>query len=366
MNCAKLTNFAAEIQQITSDMTRKLTLIALLVAVMLTYASAQQRAARNTALLSAKNLMVTTTSGSVYYYLVSSNDIPVMYLSKDTIRIGQDKFAKSKIKSMRFHAMPRFIMDEDSLTFNKSIALDHALVALRRTLVISKCNSIVLPIELTGSQVLDIFGSEAQLASPSGISDDDLTAVEFKTIDLNTDNVVMKPNYHYLIRPSREPDVLSTRWLSGFASERISGPIYLMPNISMKVSQSPRLQSFYSNDKTTKVRFRGSYYLLDGSTTSNKKVQPGAYTLDAEDGHFVLNEDSVAVKAFQSWVLDLSEDPKNLKFYIDGVELTDGISNISIDRSKTYGHTYDMSGRMVPEPSKKGIYIINGKKIAIK
>ena len=123
MNCAKLTNFAAEIQQITSDMTRKLTLIALLVAVMLTYASAQQRAARNTALLSAKNLMVTTTSGSVYYYLVSSNDIPVMYLSKDTIRIGQDKFAKSKIKSMRFHAMPRFIMDEDSLTFNKSIRI---------------------------------------------------------------------------------------------------------------------------------------------------------------------------------------------------------------------------------------------------
>ena len=331
--------------------------------------SGPMRASRSSALMGAKNLTVTSTTGTTYYYLVSSNDTQMMRLSEDSVQIGNDGYAKSKIKRMRFRPLMRRLLDGDSLTYDKTATLDHGLVALRRNFNVGEWNSVVLPFELTGPQVRDAFGEEAELAIPRGISEEDETIVEFQHIDLHTTDVAMKANYHYLIRPSKEADVAETGSLSGLTSVRVKGPFYLFPNISIRANQTPRNQLFKNDEETTQVRFRSSYTALDGSGTRNKKVQPEAYTLDDDTHTFTFHEDSVAVGAFRSWILDISEERKALKFYVDGVELTDGIAELKSETWRTEKENngiYDLGGRRVAAPTRKGIYIVNGRKVVIK
>lgn len=327
---------------------------------------AQFHATRSAALTGAKNLMVTLQTGVTYYYLVSSNDTQMLHLSADSIRIGHDSFAKARIKAMRFHTLPRLLLNEDSTTFNKAATLDHGLVALRRTMKTGGWNSLVVPFDLTGTQVCEAFGEDAQLVTIRGIGEEDQTVVEFESVDLNTDERALRANYHYLIRPSKEPDISATGGITGFASSRVKGPIYLFPNVSMKTNQSPRVQTLKSSDETTQVRFRGTYVTMDGSGTLNKPLAAGMYTMSEETDEFVQNEEGLVLSAFRSWIQDLSAEPKPLKFYIDGVELTNGIEAIENLASQTEylpDAVYDLSGRRVLTPKRKGIYIINGKKV---
>lgn len=329
-------------------------------------AHAQMKATRSSALTGAKNLMLTTTSGTTYYYLVSSNDIQTLYFSSDSLRIGKDAFAKSKIKSLRFHALPRMLMDEDSTTYYRYKTLDYGLLALKRTLTIGEWNTLVLPFDLTGRQLRDAFGEDAKLATIRGIGEDDQTAIEFETISLDTDERVLRANYHYLLCPTKEPDVAEGSSLSGFGSTRVKGPLYMFPNVSLKANQSARYQTLKSADETTQVRFRGTYVLLDGSTSSNKKLAPNTYTFSEEQYNFVLHEDSVCLGAFRSWLVDISTESKPLSFYVDGVELKDGLEGIKYEGARTQdAHIYDLSGRCVTTPKRKGIYIINGKKVVM-
>ena len=329
----------------------------------------QMKATRTAALTGARNLTLTTVKGTTYYYLVSSNDVQTLHFGESGVRIGQDEFAEGEIQSMRFRSLPRLLMDEDSLTFNKKMVLDHGLVALRRTLGLGCWNSIVLPIDLTGTQLRDAFGEDAQLAGIRGVSEEDETAIEFQTLDLATDDVVLKANNHYMLKPTKEPDVSSTASLANFAQGRVKGPIYLFPNVSLRTNQTPRFQTVESKDGGTQVRFRGTYTTLDGSAKLNQKVEPGVYTLDEETHGFVLNEDSVAVKAFRSWVKDISQESKALRFYVDGVELADGIGEIVQStkfKVQSGDAVFDLSGRCVSAPKRRGIYIINGKKVVIR
>ena len=335
--------------------------------------------ARQNVLTGAKNLTLTTDKGVVYYYLVSSENMPMMHLG-DSVRIGQDRFAYKQVKSMRFRSLGRAVLDEDSTTFDKTIALDHVLLALRRDFHVGKWNSVVFPFDLTGEQVLDAFGDESVLAAARGIREAGETVVEFQTIDLHTSAVVLQANQHYLLRPSREADVDGESSLYNFRKNGVPGPIYLIPNVTMKANQNARLTSLSNQDGTRKVRIRGTYVRLDDSVVisrivRNRRVAPGTYVFD-DEGRVVLTEDSTEVGAFRSWVENLSEDGAPLKFYIDGVEeyltvVADGIREVvetavPQDGGRN-GAVYDLSGRLMPAgPLPKGIYIINGRKVAIK
>ena len=376
----------------------RLFLQALISATFLTFsgieASAQEsapgplRVERQNVLTGAKNLTLTTDKGTIYYYLVSSEETPMLHLG-DSLRIGADRFAYSQVKSMRFRSLPRAVMDEDSTTFDKDRTLDHSLLALRRDFHIGKWNSIVFPFDLTGAQVLDAFGEESQLAAARGIREADETVVEFQSLELHTSDVVLHANQHYLLCPSREPDVEEGRNLYNFLKAGVPGPIYLIPNVTMKANQNPRLHSLSNEDGTRKVRIRGTYLKLDDSViinriVRNRRITPGMYTLD-DEGRMLICEDSTVVGAFRSWIENLSEDGKPMKFYIDGVGeyltvVADGIETIE-DEQQTMDNgqsqhgkntIYDLSGRQVGNRNsanrklQKGIYIINGKKVAVK
>ena len=75
----------------------------------------QRKAERYTVLAGAKNLTVTTKQNTVFYYLVSAESNPVIHLTDGQVRIVNEEFALSDIKSMRFRSLPHFLLDEDSI-----------------------------------------------------------------------------------------------------------------------------------------------------------------------------------------------------------------------------------------------------------
>ena len=349
--------------------------------------TAQPLHSRQTVLLAAKNLAITTTKDVTYYYLVSSEEFPTLHLNGSEFTVKGDVFNKAEVRNMRLRSLQRFVLDEDSVTYYRTQIVDHGLVALRRSLQLGKWNSLVLPFDLTARQVTDAFGEETELATPRGIREGDNTVVEFSSIDLTAaDEVVMKANNHYLIRPSREADLAEGRTMSNFISgKRLTGPIYFIENVSVKKNATPRLQTIQSSDEATQVRFRGTYLKLDNSVLlsngrpSNKMVAPGVYMLNDEE-EMVLTEDSTAMLAFTSWIEDLSTEPQALKFYIDGVneELT-AIADIRATGTNTMDNgqwimdngIYDLSGRKVAASlsdvrNRKGVYVVNGRKYIIK
>lgn len=343
------------------------------------------RVTRQQTVLNAKNMVVRTRQAT-YYYLVSYDACPCIELGDGTMSIGNDQFARADVKSIRFKALPHLLLDEDSVTYNRAETLDNGAVALRRTLNLGKWNSIVLPFNLTGNQLRYVFGDDAELASPRAIVDDSQVTLEFSTLDLNTDDVVLRANYHYLLRPTREADVAPGRSLLNFVEEKVYGPVYLIPGVSKKVNQSPSLQSVKNEDGSRQVRFHGTYLKLDGTLLSgsivkNKKVIPGMYYLN-DDALMEQAEDSVAMLGFRSWIQDISKEPVPMRFYIDGIgedltAATDAIHSIpaalGLSGKEADDNIYTLSGQNLGAATlqrkaqlAKGIYIINGKKVAIK
>ena len=360
----------------------KLKTILLLAAVVMAVPSwSQRKAERHSVLMSAKNLVVTTKQNTTYYYLVSAESNPVIHLSDGQVRIVNDEFALTDIKSLRFRALPRFILDEDSTTYDKAKSVEHGLLALRRSLNVGRWNSLVLPVNLTTEQVLDAFGEGTELATPRGIRESDATVVELETMELAPGETVVKAGYHYLIRPTREADIEAESWTGSFMSgQRIYGPIYMIPDVSTTTTKTPRVVSLSSADESVSVYFRGTFLKLDDSVVSNnritnKRIDAGTYML-TDEARMVKNVESAEVKAFSSWVQDMS-DPKQeqLRFYVDGVnedisEFTDALPTLRMDVEADEA-VYDLGGRRIGSTRersslKPGIYVIRGQKVVVK
>ncbi|MBQ7494878.1 MAG: hypothetical protein IJT75_03830 [Bacteroidaceae bacterium] len=353
-------------------------------------AAGPRRATRQSTLLGAKNMVVTTGKGTTYYYFVSSEENPMMRLDGGTVRIGADEFQRQDIKGIRFRSLARTVLNEDSTTFDKTQALDHSLLALRRTLNVGRWNSLVLPFDLTGRQLTDVFGEGTEVAQPRGVAEDGQAVVEFNTLDLQTDEVVMRANYHYMVRPTREPDVETGHRLANFGSGQLYGPIYLIPNVSMKANQSARLQSLQNEEGTVKVRLRGTYLKLDDSVTQgrivrNRRVAPGTYLMN-DEGLMEQTQDSAVVAAFRSWIEDVSPEPQTLRFYVDGVgeDITSDIYHLPftvydlpLNHSRQAEAVHDLSGRQIVNGKwsngkwldgklPKGLYVRGGRKFIVK
>ena len=327
---------------------------------------AQQKAARSTALAAAKFLTVNNGGSELKYHVVSNNDFVTLHFDQSgKVSIAGQEYDKAQLK-MRFVPMEHRLMDEDSTSFFNKSAFEHMLVGLRRTLSTDHWNSIVLPFALTGKQVKEAFGEDTQLAILVGINADNEQIIDFQTVEFNDQETAIKANYHYLIIPSKAPDVAAGRYMTNFYSgTRVQGPLYLFPDVSMKRSATARFQDLPNANQENTVRIRGTYYAQIGASTSNKKVAPGAYALDEENGLLTMHADSLALKGFRSWIVDLKDEERMLNISIDGVELSDGIDHIYARESINQSGIFDLSGRQLNARTRKGIYIINGKKIVI-
>jgi hypothetical protein len=266
---------------------------------------------------------------------------------------------------MRVEVPQKFVLNEDSTTFTP-YSVDHGLLALRRSLQVNKWNSLVVPVSLNGRQIVDAFGEGTQLAVFKDMIEGDTEAqVNFQTISLDTDDEVLAANIHYLIRPTREPDIaLGKTSTVNYGTARVPGPAYLIADAMMDAaSKTPQYRTVQSDQKNVRLRLTGTYTLRD-----NKQKVVNAFLVN-DEGNFIMQTDSVAVKAFSSWILPARNTNETaIHFYVDGISLSGDIMGVAqVENGKRkIDHYYDLQGRRVVTPQKRGIYIINGKKVFVK
>lgn len=320
---------------------------------------------------SARNFVIQTKSGAAYHYLVHSQQTYKMQKKDGLLTIAGDEFNVDDIKEMRFVTLQRYVLSEDSTTFSGGYTIDHGLLAFRRSMTKGQWNTLVVPFSLTGRQVLDAFGEGTLLAEPRGVTLGDVATVEFDAIALDTDAEVIAAGMHYLIKPTREPDVAAGSMTNSiYAGKRIDGPVYVIPNVSMQnTEKTPSLSRLRSTDSNVFFALRGTY---QKQTASYAPTLSKLYTLD-DSGQFVIAENGIQLQAFRSW-LELVKNTNNLdiRFYINGVDEditgTSGLRDILIENHQD-DCIFDLSGRRIAGSAsqlKAGIYIINGKKVNIK
>ena len=345
-----------------------------------------RKATRYNVLLKAKYLTVNTAQPKKkYYYMVSSEDNPmVRFLPDDIIGIGPDQFARNNIQAMRFESIPRLFLNEDSTTHGVDYAVENALLVLRRSFRVGGWNTLVLPVNLTGAQVREMFGDDTQLARVRGAEGEDELTIEFDTIDLNADEYALSANVCYLIRPTRNPDVEANRYVTGVLPTRLKGPLYMLPNVTLNTKQTPTLSYIRTPDKTLVARMRGTYTRLDNTELNargsivNKKLLAGTWSFN-DEGYIVENTDSTLLQAFRCWIQNVDET-KKLRFVINGVEddlngTPTGIITALVGTRTAGGNVFDLQGRHVATLQNderieslglpRGIYLINGKKVFI-
>lgn len=334
---------------------------------------AEAQTDRVTLLQNAKNLVIRTTDDRSYYYLVTSEQSQTMLRGGGELVIGKDRFSASDISSIRLKTLPRFSLNEDSTDISGAYAVDHGLLAFRRSFHLGQWNSLVVPFDLTGHQVREAFGDDARLAYAKAVSEGAWVAVEFETIALDTDDTVVEAGSYYLLWPTREPDIAADGQTGvNYGSGKVAGPLYVIPNVTMASGQTaPAYKLLRSEEDQIRLRLRGTYtYLTDRNKVFSAKHR--LFVLD-DNGQFTEVVDSLPLKAFRSWVEETrNENQKEVAFYVDGVSedltptgvfapLVKGVGQQPADEIYTLqGHKVDRS------MLKPGIYVINRKKMVIK
>ncbi len=338
-------------------------------------ASAQSE--RATRLQNARNLVVTTTDGNVSYHATSTAQSLIMRKQGNTLTFSGQTMNMSDIQKMRLVVPQKFALNEDSTTFTP-YAVDHGLLALRYDFQLNKWNPMTLPVSMSGRQVLDAFGEGTLLARYSGATEGEWAQIDFELIDLNTDEVVINAGTHYIVKPTREPDIPKGRKTTlSYGSAQVSGPAYIIYNVSMEGGKAiPGNQSLQSETRKVRMRASGTYTKM----TDNHKlsyINRPFYCMD-NDGHFFESNDSVEMKAFRNWVVFVANsDSVPMRFYINGID--EDLTLTGIDHATLRGENgtddesvYDLSGRrlgsrqMLDGRLSRGIYIVNGKKIMVR
>lgn len=320
---------------------------------------------RVTSLQNARNLVVTTNDNRASYYLVSTDQTYMVHRGQQQITIAGDTYNTADIRSMRFVSLPRFSLSEDSTAISTNYAVDHGLLAFRRSFNVGRWNTIVVPFSLTGTQLREAFGDDAMLAKMKAITEGDAATVEFETIDLGTSDVALEAGVHYLIRPTRQPDIdAGARTSMLYGGNYIYGPLYIIPNVTLATGLSaPSNQAVRSNNDNVRVRVRGTYVSMEDKTYTSSQT---LFSLN-DDGLFAEAADGVALKAFRSWIEQArNTNQLSYRFYIDGIDedlTAAAIDEVLIDHDRQTTAVYDLSGRKVSGELKAGIYVINGKKV---
>lgn len=316
-------------------------------------------------LQAARNLAVTDGQKRVFRLVTNSDGGSVKLYPKDgSLIAGKDTFNLESV-TMRLQSLTRFALDEDSTAFAGKYAVNHGLLAFRRSLAKDQWNSITVPFSLTGRQVLDTFGDGTQLAVYQSVTDGDTPTVEFQTVALDTDDVVLEAGVHYIIKPTREPDIDANGETTViYGSAKVKGPLYAIANVSMESGQVvPKNAALRSESNQVRLRLRGTYYAQNVSVVSSPRYMLGDQSL------FYQLTEPVTRPGFSSWIEDASQgDRQPLHFYVNGVgedlTMTTGIGGVCLDRNDS-NLIFDLQGRRVTSPA-RGMYIIGGKKAIIK
>lgn len=239
------------------------------------------------------------------------------------------------------------ILDEESTTVCQ--AYDGPGVLVKRTIKAEKWNTICLPFAMDEAQVMAVFGENTEIADFKGITykdgDKDLK-VKFSRVTPSA----FEANHPYIFKPGSKisEDIKRFAVMETVTIEPSS------QNVKIEIDED----AFYGNYVVrtfTGARYDSHLYLSDNKFYYLKKDAP------------------LEIKAFRGWIESedklydyIRNNPSsaNVNFFVDD-DVIDGIDGITTN--KVVEGVYDLQGRKVnDEHLKRGVYIINGKKVVVK
>ncbi len=241
----------------------------------------------------------------------------------------------------------RVVLDETSTTAPEASngAVD---VLVKRTIKANEWSTICLPFSMTAAQVMEAFGSNVQIGDFKGCeatfdSNEDVTAINVMFDEASA----IEGNHPYVIK------------VSSPVSEFTVDGVHIAP--SEEVSLDMDESSYKRNGKT--------YYEYNSFI--------GTYVADTEvpneclfiyDSQFWYSKGLTKMKAFRgyfSFYYLLTDAVANSRMNIVYHDKTTGIRDNNRE-AITNDRYYDLQGRSIGTPAKKGLYINNGKKVVVK
>lgn len=252
------------------------------------------------------------------------------------------------------------VLDEDkTLAVTKSYT--GAKMLLHRTFTKNATNdkkgwnSIILPVDMTAAQVVEAFGENTQLAELRALEDN---WIEFSTVNVAADGVVLHKNTPYIIYPTKEPLGNYSYTIDG-VTEILDGHVYVANGINY-------------DDQTSNLTHtvNGGGMTYTGSYCNPTTVSADSYMFSK--GDLIHTNKSHDVKAYRCWLKDDMHTGKMLMFSINGngIDGTTGIHVIEENKQNTNTGIYNLGGVHMNtnnvDKLPKGVYVVNNKVVVKK
>lgn len=252
------------------------------------------------------------------------------------------------------------VLDEDK-TLDVKKSYTGAKMLLHRTFTKSATNdkkgwnSIILPVDMTAAQVVEAFGENTQLAELRALENN---WIEFSTVNVAADGVVLHKNTPYIIYPTKEPLGNYSYTIDG-VTNILDGHVYVANGINY-------------DDQTSNLTYtvNGGGMTYTGSYSNSNKVSKDSYMFSK--GDLVHTSKDHIVKAYRCWLKEDAHSGKMLMFSLDGngIDGTTDIHVIEENKQNTNTGIYNLGGvRMNTnnvDKLPKGVYVVNNKVVVKK
>lgn len=252
------------------------------------------------------------------------------------------------------------VLDEDR-TLDVKKSYTGAKMLLHRTFTKNATNnkkgwnSIILPVDMTAAQVVEAFGENTQLAELRALEDN---WIEFSTVNVAADGVVLHKNTPYIIYPTKEPLGNYSYTIDG-VTKILDGHVYVANGINY-------------DDQTSNLTHtvNGGGMTYTGSYSNSNKVSKDSYMFSK--GDLVHTSKDHTVKAYRCWLKEDAHSGKMLMFSLDGngIDGTTDIHVIEENKQNTNTGIYNLGGvRMNTnnvDKLPKGVYVVNNKVVVKK
>jgi hypothetical protein len=239
----------------------------------------------------------------------------------------------------------------DELATVVPTAVQNVDVTVKRTIKANEWSTICLPFAMTAEQITSAFGTGVQVKDFNGIESmtegDDIVAIEVKFNDVNA----IEANHPYVIKLTSK----AITYEDGFIVEGVD----IAPTGELSVDKDETKVKVGSKWYTFYNSFVGTY--VAGTTVPENG-------LFLNGNQFWYSNGSTIMKGFRGYFsfMDVLSEVANASTRIGfNFDETTGIKEIHGSNKSVEG-TYDLQGRKVEEPTNKGLYIVNGKKVVKK
>lgn len=262
-----------------------------------------------------------------------------------------------------------FIDNEDNLDYlnnQNSVTKKetNASTMLKRNMTLGKWNTLVLPVNMSSAQLKTAFGDSPNMVQLAKLTSLNGTVLEFTSVDLSEDKPqALKADSIYIIKPQQSPvaNSVTVNRADGTAVT-VDGPFYNIGRHSYE-GLDPKDLSVTVSSTVGVMTAHGTYV--------NTKCPSGSYVLSHGDMYHIKSD--TPVKGFRCWFTFNGNAPKIVSLAIDGIAegaLPTGLEDL-VDTRLQPSDIYNANGQLVRRGATtldglpKGVYIVNGKKIAV-